>query len=353
MEYDRRVIILGIESSCDETAAAVVTDGPRGPRLLSSVVASQMAVHRPYGGVVPELASRSHIRFITEVIEGAIKRSRVSLGRIDAVAATAGPGLPGSLLVGLTAGKAMAFLLAKPFIAGNHTEAHIYSAFLGEPGLRPPLLALVASGGHTELIAMPKIGVFRILGRTRDDAAGEAYDKVGKLLGLGYPGGPGVERLARGARTATRLPVAHMKDGSLDFSFSGLKTAVRLAVPATKGRAARAALAAGFERAVEEALAGRARDALRSTKARTLVLAGGVAANGALRDRLRAMTAELGVRLVVPAPALCTDNAAMIAAAGWFLAKRRRFSPLDTPADSGWEAGGAVPSNPRPVEAHA
>jgi len=339
------VIVLGIESSCDETAAAVVTDGRKGagPRLLANVVASQTAVHRPYGGVVPELASRSHIRFITDVIEGALKKARLPLARIDAVAATAGPGLPGSLLVGLTAGKAMAYLLGKPFVAVNHTEGHIYSAFLAEPGLKPPLLALVASGGHTELIACPNLGVFRILGRTRDDAAGEAYDKAGKLLGLAYPGGPGIEKLARGARTTTPLPVARMKDGSLDFSFSGLKTAVREAALRVRGRAARAGLAAGFERAVGEALAGQTRIALRSVRARTLVLAGGVAANGALRERLRVLAAELSVRFVVPPPALCTDNAAMIAAAGWYLAKRRKFSPLATPADSSWDAGSPPP----------
>ena len=335
--------VLGVESSCDETAAAVVADGPRGPRLLSSIVASQMAIHRPYGGVVPELASRSHIRFITEVIDRALKRARLPLDRIDAVAATAGPGLPGSLLVGLTAGKALAWLTGRPFIAVNHTEAHVYSAFLADPSLKPPLLALVASGGHTELIHMPRIGSFRILGRTRDDAAGEAYDKVGKLLHLGYPGGPAIERLARGAKAEVRLPVARMKDGSLDFSFSGLKTAVRLAAPRAKGRAQRAALAAGFQRAVLEALAGRAREALRATRVRTLVLAGGVAANGALRERLGALADECRVRLVVPPVDLCTDNAAMIAVAGWFLAKRRRFSPLSTPADSGWEAGAPTP----------
>ncbi len=307
-----------------------------GPQLLSSIVASQVATHRPYGGVVPELASRSHIRFITPVIRDALAKAGVAPSAVDAVAATAGPGLAGSLLVGLTAGKTLAYLLRKPFFAINHIEAHVYAAFLAEPTLKPPLLALVASGGHTELIAMPRHGVFRILGRTRDDAAGEAYDKAAKALGLPYPGGPALEKLARRARREERMPVARMRDGGLGFSFSGLKTAVALAAPKTRDRAA---LAAGFQRAVIDALLGQTQAALTSTRSRTLVLAGGVAANGALRDAFKAMTAERKVRLVVPPLALCTDNAAMIACAGWYAAKRRRPDRLDTPVRASWPAG--------------
>jgi len=337
------VIILGIESSCDETAAAVVATVPgRGnPRLLSSIVASQMAVHRPYGGVVPELASRSHIRFITEVVDAALTKARIPLRRLDGVAATAGPGLAGSLLVGLTSGKALAFLLRKPFLAVNHIEAHIYAAFLESPGLRPPLLALVASGGHTELIAMPRHGVFTILGRTRDDAAGEAYDKVAKLLGLGFPGGPRLEKFARRATSADRLPVARMKDGSLNFSFSGLKTAVANLAPGSRDRAG---LAAGFQQAVIAALVGQTRVALDRSRARTLVLAGGVAANAAVRAAFQRLTAERRIGLAIPSMPLCTDNAAMIACAGWFRARAGRRDSLAVSAVADWDAGQPVPA---------
>ncbi len=331
--------VLGVETSCDETAAAVVsTSGATGsPKLRSSVVATQIAQHRPFGGIVPEIASRSHIRFITGVMAQALAKSRIPIAKITVIAATSGPGLPGSLLVGLTAAKALAYLLHKPFIAINHIEAHIYAAFLENPSLSPPLLALVVSGGHTELIYMKRHGSFRILGRTRDDAAGEAFDKVAKLLGLGYPGGPRIERLARRGNArgrAIRMPVARMKDGSLDFSFSGLKTAVALAP-----KHDRAGLAAGFQEAVFAALDRHTRSAIAQTRAKTLVLAGGVAANGALRNRLQRVAAECRVALAIPPVALCTDNGAMIACAGWFKARRRGWSSLAAPAHAGWQAG--------------
>ena len=326
--------ILGVESSCDETAAAVVS-GARRPALVSSVVSSQVAIHAPFGGVVPELASRSHIRFITEVMAEALKKARLKPENIDRVAATAGPGLMGSLLVGLTAARTFAWLFRKPFVPVNHTEAHIMAAFLEKPALKLPLLALVASGGHTELIYMKRHGSYRILGRTRDDAAGEAYDKVAKLLKLGYPGGPALERLARRSRSPVRLPVARMKDGSLDFSFSGLKTAVAQSTVTD-----RAALAAGFQQAVIAALIGRAREALALTRARTLVLAGGVAANLGLRNAFGELGRQVRVSLVVPRIGLCTDNAAMIACAAWFNPSARRG--MRVPADSGWQAGRAI-----------
>jgi N6-L-threonylcarbamoyladenine synthase len=334
---------LGLESSCDETAAAVVCGrgaSERAPHLLSSVVASQIALHRPFGGIVPELASRSHIRFMTEVTAEALRKARLDLDDIDAVAATAGPGLPGSLLVGLTFGKALAWMARKPFVAVNHVEAHVYSAFLAAPGLKPPLLALVASGGHTDLIRMPRPGAFSVIGRTRDDAAGEAYDKVAKLMGLGYPGGPALERMARKTTRGVPLPVARMKDGSLDFSFSGLKTAVANAAPRARSAAG---LALGFQEAVIGALVGRAREALRERKVRALVLAGGVAANGAIRKAFTALAAEAGVRLVLPPVHLCTDNAAMIACAGWYKARKRAFSPLTAGAWANWRAGEPLP----------
>jgi N6-L-threonylcarbamoyladenine synthase len=326
--------ILAVESSCDETAAAVVS-GTRHPVLRSSVVATQTAEHRPFGGVVPEIASRSHIRFITEVIAEALKKAGLKPDEVGLVAATAGPGLPGSLLVGLTAAKTFAWLFRKPFLPVNHTVAHIYAAFLKKPSLQPPLLALVASGGHTELILMKRHGSFSILGRTRDDAAGEAYDKVAKLLRLGYPGGPAVERAAARSRRSVRLPVARMKDGSLDFSFSGLKTAVAQAV---EGRHGRTALAAGFQDAVIAALTRRTREALATTRARTLVLGGGVAANSALRAAFARLSRETRTALVIPQAGLCTDNAGMVACAAWYMRPYRR-SGLDTPSDPGWQAG--------------
>ena len=325
--------ILGIESSCDETAAAVVTDGPK---LLSSVVASQIKYHRPFGGIVPEIASRNHIRFITQVIEKALRKSRLGLAKIDGVAATGGPGLAGSLLVGSSAGKALAYLTGKPFLAVNHIEAHIYAAFLEDPSLEPPLLALVVSGGHTELISMERHGEFRILGRTRDDAAGEAYDKVAKLIGLGYPGGPRLEKLARRARNGMRLPVARMKDGSLDFSFSGLKTAVSNV--AGKGPA-RADVAAGFQQAVIAALRAKTRSALRASRAPALVFAGGVAANAALRRSLADLASQCGVRFISPRTCLCTDNAAMIAAAAWYRMRKGQRMDLNAPTLPNWVAG--------------
>ena len=348
---------MGIESSCDETAAAVVSGrgaSERAPHLLSSVVASQVALHRPFGGIVPELASRSHIRFVTEVVAEALRKARLDLDDIDVVAATAGPGLPGSLLVGLTFAKALSWMARKPFVAVNHVEAHVYSTFLAAPDLRPPLLALVASGGHTDLIRMPRPGAFTVIGRTRDDAAGEAYDKVAKLLGLGYPGGPALERMARkasrrhglAAARGTPLPVARMKDGSLDFSFSGLKTAVANAAPRARSAAG---LALGFQEAVIGALVGRAREALRAQEAlrgpkvRALVLAGGVAANGAIRKAFTALAVEAGVRLVLPPLPLCTDNAAMVACAGWYKARKHSFAPLTAGAHANWRAGEPLP----------
>ncbi len=334
------MLVLGIETSCDDTAAAIVRDGSE---VVSSVVASQLT-HRDYGGVVPEIASRQHLKHLLPVMHAALERAQVDAGDLYGVAVTAGPGLLGSLLVGLSAGKAFAVGLGKPFAGVHHIEGHIMANWLVEP-MHFPNVVLVISGGHTQLIEMQRIGRFAPLGETRDDAAGEAFDKIGKMLGIPYPAGPTFERLAgRGDPRATMLPRARLEPGSLDFSFSGLKTAARLRleqdglVPRTVIREI-GRLAAHEDRSPEEleSLRQRAYDILASTQEaivdmlveklsaavrRTGVLhaylAGGVAANGNLRARCSAELAKLGVALHVPPPHLCTDNAAMIACAGHF-----------------------------------
>jgi N6-L-threonylcarbamoyladenine synthase len=302
------VRVLGIESSCDETAAAVVEDGRRE---LSSVVASQVEMHAQWGGVVPEAASRQHVPWIVPVIERALDEAG---GAVDAIAVTRGPGLVGSLLVGMSAAKALAWARGLPLVGVNHLEGHLYANWLtgAEPEL--PLVCLIVSGGHTDLILMREHLRYERLGRTRDDAAGEAFDKVARMLELGYPGGPAVERAARdGDPNAVAMPRAWLAE-SYDFSFSGLKTAVlRLWEGAQRPRAAD--LAAAFQESVVDVLVVKARRAALEHGARTVLLAGGVAANGRLRERF---AAEMPVPFVHPPPRLCTDNAAMIAAAGFF-----------------------------------
>jgi N6-L-threonylcarbamoyladenine synthase len=322
-------LVLGIETSCDETAAAVVEDGRR---ILSNVVSTQVAIHAPYGGVVPELASRHHIENIVPVIESAMKESGTGFPDLAAVAVTQGPGLVGSLLVGLQAAKAIALVHGKPLVPVHHVAGHVAAAFLAHGELPLPAVALVVSGGHTSLYELPEEGAFRLLGRTRDDAAGEAFDKVAKLLGLGYPGGPAIDRLAEGANdAAVELPVARIKDGQAGFSFSGVKTAVLLHVkregippvsdPADVPRGVRD-LVASFQRAVVTALVRGLVKAARDHRPRSLVLTGGVAANSLLRREAERAARELGLPIFIPPLSLTTDNAAMIAAAG-FVAYRR------------------------------
>ena len=316
-------LILGIETSCDETAAAVVEDGGR---ILSSVVASQVEVHAPYGGIVPELASRRHLEVILPVLTRALQDAGVGLADLTAVAVTAGPGLVGSLLVGVSAAKAIAYCRRLPLVAVNHLEGHIAAARLEWPQIVHPFVALVVSGGHTHLYHVPAECQYRLLGRTRDDAAGEAFDKVAKLLNLGYPGGPLIEReAARGNPRAIPFPRAVCSDGSLDFSFSGLKTAVvhHLKGYGPTGRASEAPgdaevrdICASFQEAAVDMLVERLMRAAREVGVGRLVVAGGVACNGALRRALKAEAEAEGFELYLPAPALCTDNAAMIAAAG-------------------------------------
>ncbi|HEX7548711.1 MAG TPA: tRNA (adenosine(37)-N6)-threonylcarbamoyltransferase complex transferase subunit TsaD, partial [Candidatus Methylomirabilis sp.] len=316
-------LILGIETSCDETAAAVVEDGGR---ILSSVVASQVEVHAPYGGIVPELASRRHLEVILPVLTRALQDAGVGLADLTAVAVTAGPGLVGSLLVGVSAAKAIAYCRRLPLVAVNHLEGHIAAARLEWPQIVHPFVALVVSGGHTHLYHVPAECQYRLLGRTRDDAAGEAFDKVAKLLNLGYPGGPLIEReAARGNPRAIPFPRAVCSDGSLDFSFSGLKTAVvhHLKGYGPTGRAGEAPgdaevrdICASFQEAAVDMLVERLMRAAQEVGVGRLVVAGGVACNGALRRALKAEAEAEGFELYLPAPALCTDNAAMIAAAG-------------------------------------
>ena len=308
--------VLGIESSCDETAAAVLADGCR---ILSSIVASQDPVHAPYGGVVPELASRRHIEVIVPVVERALADAGVKLGDLDAIAVTQGPGLVGSLLVGCSLAKSLAYVMRVPLVGVNHLEGHIFAAFLEPPPPEYPFLALVVSGGHTALYHAPAPLTYTLVGRTRDDAAGEAFDKVAKLLGLGYPGGPIVERTARhGDPGAIAFPLAQMTDQTPDFSFSGIKTSVSLRVKrhGPLSPAAVADIAASFQATVVKMLVRKTVKAASRLGVKRVVLTGGVAANQALRGALAAEAAEHRIALHVPSPRLCTDNAAMIAAAG-------------------------------------
>jgi N6-L-threonylcarbamoyladenine synthase len=317
-------VVLGIETSCDETAAAVVEDARR---IRSSIVSSQASVHAPYGGVVPELASRHHVENIVPVVEAAMRESGSGFPDLAAVAVTQGPGLVGSLLVGVQVAKAIALVHGKPLVPVHHVAGHVEAAFLAHGDLPLPALALVVSGGHTSLYEVPEEGEHRLLGRTRDDAAGEAFDKVAKLLGLGYPGGPVIDRLSEGANDeAVEFAVARIKDGRADFSFSGIKTAVLLHVrregiapvadPADVPSRVRD-LVASFQRAVVTALVRGLVRAAREHRPASLILTGGVAANSLLRRESERAARELGLPIFIPPMSLTTDNAAMIAAAGF------------------------------------
>jgi tRNA N6-adenosine threonylcarbamoyltransferase len=310
------MLVLGIETSCDETAAAVL-DG--GRKVLGQIVASQDKVHGPYGGVVPELASRRHLEDILPVVTGALSQAGVGLGDLGGIAVTHGPGLVGSLLVGCSVAKALAYAHRLPLVGVNHLEGHIYAAFLEEPAPTYPFLALVVSGGHTALYLARAPRDYRRIGQTRDDAAGEAFDKAAKLLGLGYPGGPLIERTAKtGDPSAISFSTAKMSDGSPDFSFSGIKTAVSLFVKRNGPLDARvvADVAASFQATAVKMLVRKTARAALSLGVRRVLLTGGVAANGALRAAFQAECGERRWELFVPSRPLCTDNAAMIAAAG-------------------------------------
>ncbi len=325
--------IFALETSCDESAAAVVRDRT----VLASVVASQIEIHRPTGGVVPEVASREHLQTLGGVVERTLEASTLGWADIDAIAVTVAPGLVGSLLMGVTTAKTLALVHSKPLVAVHHLEGHLYSAFLSEPDLAPPFLCLLVSGGHTSLVAVCDHGQYRILGQTRDDAVGEAYDKIARVLGLGYPGGPAIDRLAQsGDPRAFVLPTGKV-ERPYDTSFSGLKTAVlRLAEKhRTQGTPINEAdLAASFQHTVVEALVARVLGALDELDYQTVVVAGGVSANRGLREKLTAATELRGWRAVFPPMDLCTDNAAMIAAAGLIRYERGYRSRLDIGAYS-------------------
>lgn len=316
--------VLGIESSCDESAAAVVEDGRV---IVANVVATQEEIHARYGGIVPEVASRRHLETMLPVVEATLEQAG-GWERIDAVAATFGPGLAGSLLVGLNAGKALAFARGLPFLGVNHLEGHIYANWLqtfeGEPAPEFPALALVVSGGHTDLILMEDHGCYRRLGRTRDDAAGEAFDKVARLLELGYPGGPAIERVATGVTPTLKLPRAWLT-GTHDFSFSGLKTAV-LHLTREPDHPPAVEIAAAFQASVVDVLATKTAAAARAYGVRVVMLAGGVASNSALRA---AITERSSVPVRYPPPRYCTDNAVMIAACAYFHLTRGEHSDLN------------------------
>lgn len=313
------VYILAIESSCDETAAAVVCNGRE---VLSNVVASQIDVHKIYGGVVPEIASRKHIKCITPVIEEALKSAETSLSDIDAICVTYGPGLVGSLLVGVGAAKAIAYARNIPLVGVHHIAGHISANYIEHTDLKPPFMCLVVSGGHTNIVEVKDYGVYNIIGRTRDDAAGEAFDKVARTIGLGYPGGPKIDKLAaEGNKEAVIFPRGHIEGAPYDFSFSGIKSSVLNYVNGCNMKNtgySQADVAASFQEAVVDVLVSKTQNAAFEYGYKTIVMAGGVACNSALRAAMQDMCEKNGMEMYCPSPVLCTDNAAMIGAAGYY-----------------------------------
>lgn len=327
---DKEIRILAIESSCDETAAAVVKNGRE---ICSNIISSQIALHTLYGGVVPEIASRKHIEKINQVIEEALKEADMKLQDMDAIAVTYGPGLVGPLLVGVSAAKAISFATGIPLIGVHHIEGHISANFIEHKELEPPFICLVVSGGHSHLVVVKDYGEYEIIGRTRDDAAGEAYDKVARAIGLGYPGGPKIDKLAKeGNPAAIRFPRAKVEENAYDFSFSGLKSAVLNYINGCQMKGeeiCRADVAASFQQAVIEVLVEHAMHAVKQYGYDKFAIAGGVASNSALRTAMAERCSREGIRFYHPSPILCTDNAAMIGAAGYYEYIKGTRSGLD------------------------
>lgn len=321
--------ILAIESSCDETAASIVVDGRE---VLSNIIASQIDVHKKYGGVVPEVASRMHIEVISSVVDEALKEAKLTFKDIDAIGVTYGPGLVGALLVGLQYAKGLSYSLKLPLVGVNHIEGHISANFIEHKDLEPPFICLVVSGGHTYIVYMKDYGDFEVMGRTRDDAAGEAYDKIARALGLGYPGGPKIDKISKnGNSNLVKFPRANFHDNSLDFSFSGLKSAVLNYLNSAKMKGETVVtedIAASFQKAVVGVLTDNALKACRLKGADKIAVAGGVAANSCLRETLVKEGEKQGIKVLFPNMILCTDNAAMIGSAAYFEYKKGRKSDL-------------------------
>lgn len=319
MKEEKNILILGIESSCDETAASIVRNGRE---VLSNVISSQIELHKLYGGVVPEIASRKHIERINQVIGEALKEAGVALKELDAIAVTYGPGLVGALLVGVAEAKALSYGAKKPLVGVHHIEGHISANYIEHPDLQPPFLCLVVSGGHTHLVKVLDYGKYEIIGKTRDDAAGEAFDKVARAIGLGYPGGPKIDKLAKeGNKDAIAFPRASVEGAPYDFSFSGLKSSVLNYINSCQMKGERIHpedVAASFQAAVMDALVTRTIMAAKEFGMKKLALAGGVAANTALRQTMAEAAGENGIVLYFPSPVYCTDNGAMIGTAGYY-----------------------------------
>lgn len=316
---DKNITILAVETSCDETSAAVVKNGRE---VLSNVISTQIDIHKKFGGVVPEVASRKHLENVNMIVQEALLQAGASLQDIDAVAVTSGPGLVGALLIGLTTAKAIAYSINKPLIGVNHIEGHIAANYIQHQELQPPFVCLVASGGHSHIVKVLDYNRFEILGQTRDDAAGEAFDKIARALGLGYPGGPLIDKISvQGNPEAISFPRAFLEEGSFDFSFSGLKSAALNYLNSLKMKGEEphiANVAASFQAAVVEVLAEKLIRAAREQGSKYAVLAGGVAANSRLRQELKRLGEERGIEVLYPSPILCTDNAAMIGSAAYY-----------------------------------
>lgn len=329
-ETKKDIITLAIETSCDETAAAVLKNGRQ---ILSNIISSQIEIHKKFGGVVPEVASRKHIENINKIVKKALDEAKVTLNDVDNIGVTYGPGLVGALLVGISTAKALAYGKGIPLTPVNHIEGHIYANFIEYPELEPPFVCLVVSGGHTHLVYMKDYGKYQLLGRTRDDAAGEAFDKIARALGLGYPGGPLIDKLAvSGNKNAIDFPRAYLEEGSYDFSFSGLKSAVLNYINSSKQKGEDISVedvAASFQQSVIEVITEKAIRAANQANAKTIVVAGGVAANQGLRDMLSERGKKEGIDIKFPSRILCTDNAAMIGCSAYYNFLQGKVAELD------------------------